>query len=114
MAIVTREHFTAVGTQLGTAAAALVSAATGEVVAIDKVLVFNTGGTTENLDFYLEATGGTPGANDKVAEFAVGAGAHSDLTALANLTLDAGESLFANTDTATTVNITVSGRRIVG
>lgn len=114
MATVTREHFTAVGTQMAATATAHASAGTGEVVAIDKVLVFNTGGATETLEFYLEATIGSPGSNDKIAEFAIGAGVHSDLTALANLTLDAGESFFGQTTTATTVNITVSGRRIVG
>lgn len=112
MATITRDNFVAAGTQIASTATAYVTAATGETVAIDKVLLFNTTAGVIVVNFYVEASGATPAAADEIHRVSVPATESVDVTELANLTLDAGQALFAVAGSATSVNLYAAGRRI--
>lgn len=114
MAIVVRENFVAAGTQLASSATEYVTAGANDKVAIDKLLLHNTGGSSETVKGYVEAAGGSPGAADQAFETAVPAGATRDVGFGVNITLGNSQGLFLSATTATTVNVHISGRRIVG
>lgn len=114
MATTTRESFVAIDTQVASTLTEYVTTAATEVVAIDKLIVYNTNTTTEVVKVYIDGTGNTPAAANQYIVVSVAAATHLDLAEATNLTLGNSQGLFMITTVAVKVNLHIGGRRIVG
>ena len=104
-----KENFVDPGTQIAGTATEYVKE--GVATSIDHLLLYNTNTTTEDVVIYRVVAGGSVTDADIVAKKTVLADEVAVISFAHNLVLRSADALALKTDTASKVNLQISGRR---